>query len=98
MCKLKIETTDGAILFRVKIVPGSSKTALAGLLNNMLKIKISVPPEKGKANKALTNFLAKQLSVKKKSVTIISGFTNPVKQIKIAGITEQNLFKKLCLE
>ena len=98
MNKLKIETVNGDILFWAKIVPGSSRTVLAGVLGDMLKIKTSSPPEKGKANKTVTEYLAEVLCVKKNCVSIISGFANPVKKIKITGITEQNLLKKLCLE
>ena len=95
MDKLKIETVDGDIFFWAKVVPGSSRTVLAGILGDMLKIKISSPPEKGKANKEVIEYLTKVLGVKKNCVSIISGFANPVKKIKITGITEKNLLKKL---
>ena len=76
------ETKDSLIIF-AKIVPGSSKTCIAGLLDGMLKVKIAAPPEKGKANKELTSFLAKKLGVKKRDVSVISGHTNPLKQVEI---------------
>ena len=98
MDKLKIETSDGDILFWAKVVPGSSRTVLAGFLDDMLKMKISSPPEKGKANKAVIGYLAEVLCVKKSSVSIISGFSNPVKKIKVMGITAEEFLKKLCVE
>ena len=65
MADLKIENIEGGVVFLTKIVPGSSQTRICGLLDGMLKVKISAPPEKGKANQRLLEFLAKQLGVKK---------------------------------
>ena len=91
MSELVIQEADGGVVFGVKVVPGSSRTAIAGTLDGMLKVKISAAPEKGKANKCLIEFLAKQLGVKKNAVSIISGQTSAVKQIKIAGISADAL-------
>ena len=97
MTDLKIDNIDNGVIFSAKIVPASSKTALAGLLDGMLKVKISAPPEKGKANQCLIDFLAKKLAVKKNTLTIISGQTNPVKNIQVSGINAETLLKKLDL-
>lgn len=91
------ENGDG-VTFTAKIVPGSSKTAVAGLLGSALKVKVAAPPEKGKANHCLVAFLAKRLGVRKQAVMIVSGQTNPVKQIQVAGISAQTLLEKLGLE
>ena len=92
-----IREVNGGVVFVAKIVPGSSRTGVCGLLNGMLKIKISTAPEKGKANQALVGFLAKKLGVKKNAVSIISGQTNPVKQVQVLGISTETLLKKLNL-
>jgi uncharacterized protein (TIGR00251 family) len=83
---LFLKETEQGVEFRVKVVPGSSKTQLGGTLDDMLKVKIAAPPEKGKANKALIAFMAKTLSLKKKDIEIVSGKTNPVKTLRINGI------------
>ncbi len=97
MTDLTIENTEGGVVFSAKIVPGSSKTCVSGIFSGMLKIKISAPPEKGKANRHLLKFLAKQLGVKKNAISIISGQTNPIKQIQVLGISADALLKKLKL-
>ena len=81
----KIIQETNSIQITVKIVPGSSKTAHAGILDGMLKIKIAAPPEKGKANKALITYLSKKLAIKKTDIEIVSGQTNPVKYLRIVG-------------
>ena len=76
MANPAIQEVDGGVVFTAKIVPGSSgPTRLCGLLNGMVKLKVSAAPEKGKANKCLLKFLAKQLNVKHNAVSIISGQT-----------------------
>ena len=92
-----IQQVNGGVVFVAKIVPGGSRTGLCGLLNGMMKIKISAAPEKGKANQELVGFLAKKLGVKKNAVSIISGQTNPVKQVQVWGISTETLLKKLNL-
>jgi len=92
---MAIQQIDGGVIFAVKVVPASSRTGLCGLLDGMVKIKLSAAPEKGKANQALREFLAKQLGVKKNSISIIAGETSPVKKIQVLGISAQSLSEKL---
>jgi uncharacterized protein (TIGR00251 family) len=80
------EDRDG-ITFVAKIVPGSSRTSIAGVLDDMIKVKVAAPPEKGKANQCLVAFLARQLDVKKNTVSITAGQTSPVKHVHVAGIS-----------
>jgi len=95
MPDLNIETNKYGVIFTAKIVPGSSKTAISGILDGMLKVKVSAPPEKGKANQCLIDFLAKQFDVKKKNISIINGETNPVKVIQVEGVSKEGLTEKL---
>jgi uncharacterized protein (TIGR00251 family) len=95
MANLEFRETEDGVVFTAKVVPGSSKTTVCGLLGGMLKVKVSSPPEKGKANQALCGFLAQQLGVKKNAVSIVSGHSQPVKTIQVWGISAQALSEKL---
>jgi len=90
-----IKCCDGGVVLSVKVVPGSSKTAVVGELNGMLKVKLSAPPERGKANQCLIEFLAKRLDVKKNTISIVSGHTNPVKRVQIAGVAIEDVLNKI---
>lgn len=92
-----VEEIDNGVVFKVKVVPGSSRTAVCGLLDGMVKIKVSAAPEKGKANKRLLEFLAKELGVKKNAVSIITGKTSGVKNVRVLGISTRTMLKKLKL-
>jgi uncharacterized protein (TIGR00251 family) len=98
MTALPVQESVEGVVFTAKIVPGSSgPTRISGLLDGMLKVKVSAPPEKGKANQCLLKFLAKELGVKKNAVSILSGTTSPVKQVQVLGISTETLTKKLNL-
>jgi len=93
-----IQEVDGGVVFTAKIVPGSSgPTRFCGLLDGMVKVKVSAAPEKGKANKCLLKFLAEQLDVKRNAVSIISGQTSPVKHVQVLNISADTLMGKLGL-
>ena len=69
---------------RVKVIPKSSKTELAGYLpDGTWKIKVSAAPEQGKANRALVEFLAERLGVAKSRIRITSGATSQLKRIRV---------------
>ena len=59
MDKLQIKSTEGGVIFTVKVVPGGSRTGVCGLLDEMVRIKVSAQPEKGKANQCLIEFWLK---------------------------------------
>lgn len=75
------------MLIEVKIVPGASRTRLLGEWNGRVRIAVAAPPEKGKANQAVVEFLAESLGLRKKDVTVIAGQTNPMKTIRIDRAT-----------
>jgi uncharacterized protein (TIGR00251 family) len=59
---------------------------VAGYLEDgSLKVKITAPPEKGKANAELCTFLAKHFGVAPREVTILSGETSRRKRVRISG-------------
>ncbi len=68
---------------RVKVVPGASGDRIVGPLGDALKIRVSAPPERGKANAAVTGLLADALGVSAKSVSVVSGMTSPHKVVLV---------------
>ncbi len=81
---------DGSVL-AVKAVPGSSRDKITGVLGNTLKISTSCPAEKGKANSALAQTLARALLLPKRRVSLVSGQTNPYKEFHIEGLSAEQV-------
>jgi uncharacterized protein (TIGR00251 family) len=95
MTELRIREVNGGVVFEAKVVPGSSQTTLCGLLDGMVKIKVSAAPERGKANKCLVEFLAKTLGVRRQAIQIISGRTNPIKKVQVSGLSHEEIQGRL---
>ena len=85
----------GVATVRLKVVPGASRTRLAGMLGDRLKVQVAAPPEAGKANKAVCTLIAKTLGVAKKDVQLAAGDTQPLKTLAIAGLTANQVAGKL---
>lgn len=72
------------IYLRIKVLPQAGRTFfLEEMADQTLKIAIGASPEKGKANQELLSFLAREFSVSKNRVKIISGLTERTKLIKV---------------
>jgi len=84
---VKIEEKDGAVFLQVKVVPNSSRTQIAGMLGEALKIKVAQPPEEGKANRAVEELLAEVMGVAKGNVSVVAGMTRPQKVVRIVGVS-----------
>ncbi len=95
MAAVEIRQVGDGIMFRVKVIAASSRTAVAGEMQGMLKVKVQAPPEKGKANECLVDFLADRLGVRKKAVEIAAGRSNPVKEIAVHGMTVDAAMRRL---
>jgi uncharacterized protein (TIGR00251 family) len=79
----------------VKVVPGASRSELAGWTGGVLRVRVAAAPEKGKANRELTDFLAGALGVRKSAVTVVRGATARTKTIEVAGLTLDEVMAKL---
>lgn len=87
------EKRNEGYLLRVRINPCSSSCQILGILNfpdgDYLKVSIISVPEKGKANKELVDFLAKQLKIAKANIEILAGKTDKYKKIFIHADDER---------
>lgn len=72
----------------MKAVPGSSRSRIAGVLGDRLKIQVAAPPEDGKANRALAEVLARWLGIAKSEVELVSGASQPTKVFRIPSRQE----------
>lgn len=73
---------------KVRVVPGSSRDRIVGWLGDALKIKVTAPPEKGKANERVVELLAEALGIGIDDLEIASGHSSPSKVIAIPGMDD----------
>lgn len=60
-----------------------------GEWDHRLKVAIAAPPERGRANEALLDFLAEFLGIKRRDVEVVSGATTATKTIRVTGVPAQ---------
>lgn len=85
------ETKDGLIA-HIKISPNAKKNEIVRE-EEYTKIKITAQPIDGKANKALVEFLSKNLKIPKTSIKILKGETSKEKTILFETKDEEKLKK-----
>jgi hypothetical protein len=73
----------GWVRIEVKVIARAKREEVEKISENNYRIKVSSPPEKGKANERVIELLSEEFDVKKKNIKIISGETNNRKIIEI---------------
>jgi hypothetical protein len=90
-----LRVIDDGIELSVIVVPRSSRCEIAGIHNNALRIKLTSPPVDNEANVQCCSFIAKQLGIAKRQVSIIWGKTARKKTLRIEGVTEREVRGKM---
>ncbi|MHB1341106.1 MAG: DUF167 domain-containing protein [Coriobacteriia bacterium] len=73
---------------RVHVTPKSGRNEVAGWRGGELSVRVTAPPEGGKANAAACEVLAAALGVPKSAVRVTRGDTARHKTIVVDGVGE----------
>jgi uncharacterized protein len=74
-------------MLQVHVQPGASRTEVAGMHGEALKVRLAAPPVDGKANAELLRFLAEVFGVPRRNVTLLRGETSRAKVVRIGRPT-----------
>jgi uncharacterized protein (TIGR00251 family) len=88
----------GGVQLRLHVQPGASRTGIAGLHGDALKVRVAAPPAEGRANRELLHYLADLLGVARVRIALIKGETGRRKTVVIQGIGLQEARRRLGLE
>ncbi len=80
---------------KIKLIPGSSKNQFVGKEDDLYRVKVIAPPVEGRANRALISLLSKKLGRPKGSIEIISGESSRIKQVRVHGVSGEDVKKLL---
>ena len=94
---MTIQLTNHArgVLLPVRAQPGAKRNAIVGEHGGELKVAVSQPPEKGKANARIIEVLCEELSLRRSQVELIAGKTSRSKKIVVAGVSLEELQQRL---
>lgn len=79
----------------IKAIPNAPRSEVIGWLGDALKIKVHAPPVEGRANEVLCEFLADELSLPRRAVTVLRGDTSRQKLLRLDGLTLAELKTRL---
>ena len=86
---------NNSIAFNVYVQPRASRTRVAGMHGNAIKICVTAPPVENKANGAVIRFFADLFGVPKSAVSIKSGRHGRNKKVLIHNIDPAEARKTL---
>ncbi|MEC4677085.1 MAG: DUF167 domain-containing protein [Nitrospirota bacterium] len=86
--KIPYKKTRDGILIEVKVEPRSSGKKITGVIDNVLKVKLTAPPVDGAANEQLIRIISEATGIKKSGIRIIRGLSSKRKVIEIKGVSK----------
>jgi uncharacterized protein (TIGR00251 family) len=84
--KIPYRKTQEGIVIEVKVEPRSSKKGIAGLLGDVVKVKLTAAPVDGAANEQLIEIIAEATGIRKSAIRILRGAASKRKTLEIKGI------------
>jgi uncharacterized protein len=94
---ISVHDTASGATFAVKIHPRAKRNAITGELGNAVKLSLTSPALQGRANDGCIEFFANLLEVPRPSITIASGQTSRKKIIRVAGISADEVRRRLAI-
>jgi uncharacterized protein len=72
---------------RLRVVPGATRSRVVGRQGDAWKVRVSAPPEGGRANDAVLGVLADALDVTRRDLELVSGRSSRDKVVALEGMT-----------
>jgi uncharacterized protein len=80
---------------RLRVSPGARQDVIVGRHGDGWKVRVTAPPEGGKANDAVLRLLAERLDLPAGNVTLVSGPSSREKIVELAGIDGADAERRL---
>lgn len=90
---IRYTETDGALTFRVRVVPRASRSEVAGEHDGALRVRVAAPPVEGAANEELARLLSREFGVPARDVEIKSGHASKTKLVRVRGANAERLLR-----
>jgi uncharacterized protein (TIGR00251 family) len=92
---LAILSEKESINIQVRVQPNAARNEVVGFADGVWRVRVAAPPVQGKANRELVDFLSHVLRVSKNRVTILRGQATRNKVIAVAGLTREEITRRL---
>ena len=79
----------------MRVTPRAGRSAIAGVRDDVLLVKLAAAPVDGAANDALISVLARAFDLPPRNIQIVSGHRSRTKRIRFAGADAAGLKRRL---
>jgi uncharacterized protein len=77
------------------VSPGAPRTELVGRHGDGWKVRVAAPPERGRANTALVDFLTELMGLPRGRVSVVSGHKGRRKVVEVVGVDAAEIERRL---
>ncbi len=88
---VEIREKAGMLLLSVCVQPGAASDQIVGSYNGALKIRLTAPAQRNRANRQLLEFLARTLNLSAKNLSLSRGRSSRDKTVEIQGLSREEL-------
>ena len=80
---------------RVRVIPGSPRAGVVGRQGDAWKLRVTAPPERGRANEATLDLLAGALGVGRADLRLVAGHGARDKTVEVSGLSSDDAERRL---
>jgi len=80
---------------RVRVSPGSGQATVVGRHGDGWKLRVAAAPERGRANDAVLDLLARTLDIPRRDVVLVSGSSARDKVVELSGLRPDEIERRL---
>jgi len=82
---------------RLRVAPGARRSEIVGRYGGAWRVRVTAPPDRGRANDEVLQVLAKALDVRPRQVRLIAGASSRDKVVELDGIDADEAERRLGL-
>jgi uncharacterized protein YggU (UPF0235/DUF167 family) len=80
---------------RLRVIPGAVKPGIVGRYGDAWKVRVAAAPERGAANAAVVDLVARTLGVRPGAVRLVSGLGSHDKIVEVEGVGPDEIEARL---
>jgi uncharacterized protein len=92
---LQASDSPGGAIIAVRAIPKAGRSAIAGLRDGMLLVRLQSAPADGAANAELLGLLSRALRVPRRDLEIVSGESSRTKRVRVSGLRADAVVERL---
>lgn len=87
--------SDRPVKLRIRVVPGAKSTGVLGRYGDAWKVRVTAPPERGRANDAVVALVARCVGVERPAVQVVAGLSSRDKVVELVGVSREEAERRL---